>query len=265
MRRFVRLGLCVGIAVLSLADLRCTCYRPQARFADESRLVLLTFDDGPTNDRNVTRELLAVLKRHNVKALFNIIGRNAGQYPAIVRQIYDDGHILSNHGYSEWPLLCRSRGAIRDEIDRCNHVLRSAVQDSSFTPHYFRPACGWYNPRTLRLLEQRGLRMNGISVWVSDSRRGPQQCGKVIENAVAAVVSHNGGMVVLHDGVGEYSLLERYAHSGWKRFDRSYIPVAADSIITILRRKGFQFPALDDGLSHELSLSQQRFFGELLR
>jgi peptidoglycan/xylan/chitin deacetylase (PgdA/CDA1 family) len=88
----------------------------------EPGTVHLTYDDGP--DPAVTPQLLALLKLHNAKATFFLLGKNARAHPAIVRQIADDGHTLGNHSYyhnyfHKMP-IARQMGEIHDT----NGVLR---------------------------------------------------------------------------------------------------------------------------------------------
>ena len=52
--------------------------------------VAMTFDDGP--DPNWTPRILDMLKACGVKAAFFLVGRNAEEYPRLVRRILDEGH-----------------------------------------------------------------------------------------------------------------------------------------------------------------------------
>ncbi len=56
--------------------------------------VALTFDDGPNAH---TETVLDVLKKHNVKATFFIVGNMAHKNPAILARIAAEGHLLANH------------------------------------------------------------------------------------------------------------------------------------------------------------------------
>ena len=56
----------------------------------------LTFDDGPSDQ---TGEILDILKEHNVKATFFVIGRNERYYP-MYKRIVEEGHTLAIHSYS---------------------------------------------------------------------------------------------------------------------------------------------------------------------
>jgi peptidoglycan/xylan/chitin deacetylase (PgdA/CDA1 family) len=81
---------------LSLADLR-------AKYASHfilhgpknKRQVALTFDDGP--DLVYTPQVLDVLKKHNVKATFFLIGNRAAKHPEMVKRIIREGHVIGNH------------------------------------------------------------------------------------------------------------------------------------------------------------------------
>ena len=60
--------------------------------------VYLTFDDGPHPE--ITPWVLEQLKQYNAKATFFCLGQNAEKYPEIVKQIFENGHVIGNHSYS---------------------------------------------------------------------------------------------------------------------------------------------------------------------
>ena len=64
----------------------------------DKKLLALTFDDGPHPKE--TYEVLDILKKHNVKATFFVLGTNAKKYPELVKREYEEGHYIANHGYS---------------------------------------------------------------------------------------------------------------------------------------------------------------------
>lgn len=59
--------------------------------------IAITFDDGP--DQQHTDKILNILATENVKATFFITGENAEKYPSLVKNIYDAGHQIGNHGF----------------------------------------------------------------------------------------------------------------------------------------------------------------------
>jgi len=60
----------------------------------EAHAIALTFDDGPNA---YTSQVLDVLKQHNVKATFFIVGKMAKAHPDILARIAAEGHLLANH------------------------------------------------------------------------------------------------------------------------------------------------------------------------
>ncbi|MHB9155860.1 MAG: polysaccharide deacetylase family protein [Endomicrobiales bacterium] len=61
------------------------------------KAVALTFDDGPGTP---TREVLAVLKRYQVKATFFMEGSQVDLRPAVAAEVLADGHEIGSHLYS---------------------------------------------------------------------------------------------------------------------------------------------------------------------
>lgn len=64
----------------------------------KEKIAYLTFDDGPS--RNVTPQILDILREHNVKATFFVTGRSVEKNSDIVRRAYSEGHSIGNHSYS---------------------------------------------------------------------------------------------------------------------------------------------------------------------
>src|SRR5688572_15218414 len=57
--------------------------------------VALTFDDGPTEI--YTPQILAILKKYNIKATFFMVGMNAKAHPDMVRKVFEAGHTVNSH------------------------------------------------------------------------------------------------------------------------------------------------------------------------
>ena len=97
-------------------------------------VVALTFDDGP--DPRFTPRLLEVLKRHEAKATFFMIGKNAQRYPYIVKQVFQAQHAIGNHSWDHpsFPLITgRER---RAEIRSCEKAI------APYGRRLFRPPFG---------------------------------------------------------------------------------------------------------------------------
>ena len=62
---------------------------------ENSESVYLTFDDGPNAE--VTPLLLELLREHNVRASFFLLGKNAEKYPKLVKLIQEGNHTIGFH------------------------------------------------------------------------------------------------------------------------------------------------------------------------
>src|ERR1700686_5907866 len=67
------------------------------RGRDDTALVALTFDDGPSED---TERILDVLSAYNLRATFFMLGRQVELFPQVARRVVDEGHDLGNHSSS---------------------------------------------------------------------------------------------------------------------------------------------------------------------
>ncbi len=92
---------------LLLLPLAISCFAATVNLANVNKLpqpgtVALTFDDGPSPV--YTRQILAILKKYNVKATFFMVGANARKYPDLVKEIHAQGHTIASHTMSH-PML----------------------------------------------------------------------------------------------------------------------------------------------------------------
>lgn len=76
------------------------CLYPEIifRIKTTEKLLCLTFDDGP--DKGSTPQLLDILDKHHIRALFFCDGKAAEMEPGLIRQISKGGHLIGNHGYN---------------------------------------------------------------------------------------------------------------------------------------------------------------------
>jgi peptidoglycan/xylan/chitin deacetylase (PgdA/CDA1 family) len=68
---------------------------PEPKAYNDPSLIYLTLDDGPNWK---TGKLLEVLKKHQVKATFFILGKNIEGNEHIIRRIVAEGHLIALHG-----------------------------------------------------------------------------------------------------------------------------------------------------------------------
>ena len=67
------------------------------------KTMYLTFDDGPSEEN--TSAVLDILKEHDIKATFFVVGENVRKHPEVARRIVEEGHTIgihcNHHDYKE--------------------------------------------------------------------------------------------------------------------------------------------------------------------
>jgi peptidoglycan/xylan/chitin deacetylase (PgdA/CDA1 family) len=157
-----------------------------SREEEQGNQVYLTFDDGPTPE--VTPWVLDCLREYDAKATFFCLGRNVERYPAIYKQILDDGHAVGNHTYSHLKGLKTSGAEYINDIR-----LASQNIDSNL----FRPPYGRFRQSQSReIRKDYNIVMWDILSQDYDPAVSPQKCLANIE----ANIRH-GSIIVFHDSV----------------------------------------------------------------
>lgn len=161
-------------------------------------LIVLTFDDGP--DESVTPKVLEVLKKNNVKAAFFFIGHKAEKFPGLVKQAFEEGHIISNHSYCHHNLYgLYSSGKVAADLERSAEVIKKII---GVKPMFFRPPFGVTNPNIKTALKKLKLLPVGWSLRSLDTmNKGPEKLKKRISKVKA------GDIVLFHDRIAGIDLV----------------------------------------------------------
>ena len=122
---------------------------PAAAFAAEeasgSKLIALTFDDGPSA---YTEELLDGLKARGARVTFFCVGFNIARRPDTVKRAWMEGHQIANHTWDHPELTSLSNDAVKSQISRVEAALDDAI--GFHLSYILRPPYGSYNSRVLK-------------------------------------------------------------------------------------------------------------------
>src|SRR5215469_8886716 len=105
--------------------------------APGSRQLALTYDDGPNDP--YTLQLLEVLKRHEVKATFFLIGRFVQQRPEIARAIVEARHAIGSHTWDHPNLVLVGQSDLRAQLEKTQRAIFDAT---GVDAQLFRPPFG---------------------------------------------------------------------------------------------------------------------------
>lgn len=87
------------------------------------KMVALTFDDGPSKE--YTERILDLLKKHDIKATFFVLGRNVEKLPHIFKRTYEEGHEIGNHTWTHPKLKYLWPSEIISEIEKTDQIIRN--------------------------------------------------------------------------------------------------------------------------------------------
>jgi peptidoglycan/xylan/chitin deacetylase (PgdA/CDA1 family) len=159
--------------------------------------VAFTFDDGPNDP--YTLQLLDLLGRHQVRAIFFLIGNFARRRPDLARAILKAGHLVGNHTMSHPSLLWERPSRVREELADCSAVLEDVLGQAV---HYFRPPFGSRRPDVLRTAVELGLTP---VMWNVTAHDWDATDPVALAARVQRLVGRNqrlgrGSNILLHDG-----------------------------------------------------------------
>ena len=180
------------------------------------KVVALSFDDGP--HKTQTDAVLDVLKKHNIKATFFVIGKNARENPEVLRRIADEGHEIGHHTYSHSLKKKVSEKVIEEEITKNEETILELCE---LQTRLLRPPGGRVDSNLLKIAERLDYK---IILWDVDTRDWAHTpTDRIVDNVLKN--TQNGSIILFHDYV----------------FGNSDTAIALDTVITELTKKGFNF------------------------
>ncbi|UFJ42816.1 polysaccharide deacetylase family protein [Brevibacillus humidisoli] len=171
----------------------------------EDKIVLLTFDDGPTGE--ATMDLLDVLDRHQAKSIWFVNGlqlatkKEDGSFTikeekaALLKEIHKRGHLIGNHTWWHENLRKLPPERQQEEILSTSAVIEQIIGEK---PKYFRPPFGAYTDVSKTVCAQQGMQSMNWSVgsldWDAAVYKHP---GQITQQVLSNV--HRGGNILFHD------------------------------------------------------------------
>jgi peptidoglycan/xylan/chitin deacetylase (PgdA/CDA1 family) len=163
------------------------------------RSLNITIDDGP--DPVWTPKVLAVLKKHDVKAVFCMVGPQAAAHPDLVRQVVAAGHKLCDHTTDHNTAMDhRPQDYQSRQILDAQKMIEDAAGGTKVA--YYRAPGGAFTPYSRQLAAGAGMRPLG---WNIDSKDFESGSVEAIEATVRGEMA-NGPTVLFHDGGGNRAL-----------------------------------------------------------
>lgn len=160
------------------------------RFAETSKDLYLTFDDGPVP--GPTDFVLEVLRRYNATATFFCIGDNVRKHPDVFARVIEEGHSVGNHTFNHLNGWQNANEHYLANVQKCDEYLGTAASKNRL----FRPPYGRITWNQIKLLNEYRIIMWDVLSIDYDKRLQPARC---LRNTIDA--TRPGSIIVFHDSI----------------------------------------------------------------
>ena len=178
--------------------------------------VSFTFDDGPSP--TFTPQVLALLTKNDVPAVFCLIGQQARAHPDLVRKEVKAGHELCDHSRDhDLSMNRKGQAYVTQEVNDGLAAIHSATPRTP-VPFYRQPGGTW-SPLVVHAMHRSDLTPLR---WSDDPRDWSRPGSGVIVQRVVSRLTP-GAVILMHDGGGDRSqtvealawLLQAVKAAGW--------------------------------------------------
>ncbi len=208
---------------------------------DGKKIAFLTFDDGPST--TVTPKILDVLKNHDVKATFCLVGQNVesnDRTKKLVNVIFKEGHAIGNHTYSHnmknlYPGNKLNVDYYMEEVDKTNTAIKNIVGQDFNTrmlrmpggymsrKHYNDPNLDAFNAK----LKERNIYSIDWNAYDFDSEGSRKNADQLLEHVKKSVGTKEKVVILMHDTYGKEETAK-----------------ALPQIIEYLKNQGYEFKTI---------------------
>ena len=184
--------------------------------ASPNKVVLLTFDDGPKEEKMIT-SLIDTLDKHNAKAIFFVNGYRVKSHPELLKLIHERGQIVGNHAWDHEDLKKMSNAEAAKQVTDVQKIVKDTIGEE---PQFFRPPFGSGNDALKAAVKKNGMLYmtwsNGSLDWDKSTKDKPE---KVIQNVLDQL--NPGSNILMHE--------------------LPWTVEALDELLTKLEKKGYSF------------------------
>lgn len=160
-----------------------------ATFDDSKPLIALTFDDGPSAN---TEKMLDVLKKHNVKGTFFVVGNRIEGSEKTLKRMVKEGHDVGGHSWSHTSLADLKKKDITYQLTKTNDTIFDVT---GYKSKIMRPPYGAWNDKVKKVAKKADLALINWNVDTEDWKsKNKKKIAKMIMKD-----ARDGCIVLSHD------------------------------------------------------------------
>lgn len=187
---------------------------------DGSKVIALTFDDGPSD---YTQRYLDILSRYDAHATFFCLGSAAAAHPDLVKAIVEQGSQVASHTQNHQQLTKLDAVTLQSEVSDAASAISSSGAGATtvlrppygdLTPETWLASGGSFSASVIWNLDSEDWRLPGADAIVANCTNG----------------AYPGAIVLMHDGGG----------------NRDQDLEALPRILEALKAEGYRFVTLDE-------------------
>lgn len=148
--------------------------------------IALTFDDGPSK---YTNDIIELLKRHDARATFFVIGNKVKLYQKTIQKMTSYGNEIGNHSYNHKWLTKVTDDELVNQINKTQNIIQEITGKS---PTLFRPTYGSINQH---LRDKMKLE---IVMWTVDTSDWKTTNSKLIAKRALNSIKEDD-IILMHD------------------------------------------------------------------
>ena len=159
----------------------------------DEKVVYLTFDAGYENGN--IEKVLDALREENVQGAFFILGNLVEQNTALVKRMFEEGHLVCNHTYSHCSMINKSREEFENELNKLESICLEKTGYSM--AKYYRPPKGEFDKTSIQYANDLGYKTVFWSFAYVDWDNNKQPSISFAKDKILQNV-HNGEIMLLH-------------------------------------------------------------------
>lgn len=201
--------------------------------ANGKKVAYLTFDDGPSE--TVTPIILDILKEHNIKATFFILGKEVDKSDntkEILKRAVKEGHAIGNHSYAHdynylYPNRTINVNNFMSDIEKTDEALKNVLGNEFFTRVIRFPGGykSWNGMESIDdMLREKGYHQVDWNALSKDSEGKRKTASELANEVKKTVYGREKAVILMHD-----------------KYDKEETANALPEIINYLKSEGYEF------------------------